>query len=469
MNIKKWTLLILSALFYALPFIFSHWLWWGVFFCFVPLFLVITTTPLTFRDGFLWGILIWALHIHGILYSIFLMAQGPCIIRIFPAIFIILYQAFFVGLYFFLMAKIINWLGYDTHPFKRLALGVLATWLYFTFVVSSCLCIFNTWEGYSMMDPLLPLAEHPVILTFLPLIGKNVLLLALLITNGLLAACFLVKRTRYKVILLSASFAPWLASVVSAPPAQLAPVWVNRVVRVPFIFLDVLDLTELAQRMQKILKETIALYPKADIFIFPESSFNRINLSTAQEIAQLWDSKHLSKPVNLFIGACNWEGENYYNALYWVHDGHIKEVFKKRHAMLLLEGIAPQWDYSFVRTLYYQTTPPVKASTNPRPLFELANGVKLVPYICSELFFNDKPDDTYPDATILAVCNDIWAQLAFIKRLMYLAARFKAIEWRRDLIYTSYKYGVFIDKQGTVTPLPLQAADLKDLNRRVSK
>lgn len=46
---------------------------------------------------------------------------------------------------------------------------------------------------------------------------------------------------------------------------------------------------------------------------------------------------------------------------------------------------------------------------------------------------------------------------------MYLDARFKAIKWQRSVIYTSYSYGVFIDRHGTITQLPLNGPFIKKL------
>ncbi len=108
MDFKKWMILACCAFLYALPFVLSQWVWWGVFFCFVPLFYLGATMPLSFKDGFMWGLLIWVLHLHGVLYSIILMARGPVIARIFPAIFIVLYQALFVGTWFLVSTKIIQ-------------------------------------------------------------------------------------------------------------------------------------------------------------------------------------------------------------------------------------------------------------------------------------------------------------------------------------------------------------------------
>ena len=251
---------------------------------------------------------------------------------------------------------------------------------------------------------------------------------------------------------------PWVSSIVYGTQRRAKHVnrvntfFVHKIIEAPQIFFDSIDLSHLADQVQDIVKDGLLRNPDTELFIFPESSFDRVNLASAKEIATQWDSLHVGKPVHLLIGAYGWEGVKYHNTVYWVYDGQIKGAFNKRHSMVLAEGISHLWDCFLVRSLYFSNVPPVSPSTNERPQF-LIDDHAVVPYICSELFFNDKPDDTYPNATIIAVCNDVWAQLSFVRRLMYLTARFKAIEWQRDIIYAAYFYGVYCDKNGGVMPL----------------
>jgi len=122
--------------------------------------------------------------------------------------------------------------------------------------------------------------------------------------------------------------------------------------------------------------------------------------------------------------------------------------------MLLSERL-PDWlDVDWIRTRYFKNTPPVHAATNTRPLLKLSDRIAFVPYICSELFFNEYPDDHYPTHPILAVCNDHWAPLNHTKYQLYLAARFKAIEWQRPIIYISYQYATCFMKNGFSHQIP---------------
>ena len=231
MDAIKWTLLISSALLYAAAFMFSPLTWWVVFICFVPLFYAGVTRIPSFKEGFFFGILVWTLHIHGILYSIFIMAKGPFLLRLLPSVFILIFQAFFVGVWFFLASTLIRLL--HARLLLKFLIWVGTAWLYFYFLETSCLAVFNTWEGYSLMFPLLPLAEKPQLLTWMPRIGSSALLLLLVSSNALIAACFLVTRVTYKMALLLLGLAPWLFQAYRAPKPEPTPAWLQRVVWVP--------------------------------------------------------------------------------------------------------------------------------------------------------------------------------------------------------------------------------------------
>ena len=80
-------------------------------------------------------------------------------------------------------------------------------------------------------------------------------------------------------------------------------------------------------------------------------------------------------------------------------------------------------------------------------------GVTLfVPYICSELFFNEYPDDNYHDTPILVLVNDsVFLQHAcsrYICNELQMLARFKAVQWQREIVYVSYSQSFYCGKDG---------------------
>jgi apolipoprotein N-acyltransferase len=97
--------------------------------------------------------------------------------------------------------------------------------------------------------------------------------------------------------------------------------------------------------------------------------------------------------------------------------------------------------------------PEIKQSPNERPLLPLSDDISIVPYICSELFFNEYPDDIHGTMPIILISNDSWASISYVRHLMYLTVRFRAIQWQRDVLYVSYHYALLCDKKGRIHQL----------------
>lgn len=448
MNVN-WFLLLISGVFYALAFIASQQLWWLVFIFPLPFFYVALTNKFSFIMGYFWGFLVFSLHLSGVLFSIVSIAGGSYFYRLIPPLFIISYEAFFPATIFWAASKLVICLQEKANSFFRIFIWVGALWLFIHWTDWYCLWLFDRCEGYFLMHPLLPLAEKPVLLQLLPLIGKGLLTFFLL----LLPACLvIVFKTKKKIAMLATLLfsLPWLVSWF-LPIDQQSPSWVTKVVVLPILFPHSVSfesaISSAAYQFKKILNQ----YPQVEVIIMPESSFSCRNFSIIS-CRSLWDMQHLGQSVSVIFGTFRWEGNNYCNSLYWVHNGTLKSYFNKKHAMILIERIPSWFNFCFVHDLYFKTIPQIVPGENKRQILPIMKEVTLVPYICSELFFNEWPDDDYPSIPIIAICNDMWVYplpcFSYVKKLMRLAARFKAIQWQRSILYVSFTHAVFFDKYG---------------------
>jgi apolipoprotein N-acyltransferase len=185
--------------------------------------------------------------------------------------------------------------------------------------------------------------------------------------------------------------------------------------------------------------------------VLPESAFysNHLNMP---ELTHYWNAEYLSKDVHIIVGAFRWHETLYHNSLHWIYNGELQCCFDKRHAMILTERVPSFFYCTWLRDLYFKKFPELTASQLKRPKLEINKHISVVPYICSELFFNEYPDDTYADTPILAISNDRWFT-SYVNRLMYLNARLKAVQWQRPIIYVSFLYQVYIDTCGNVTSM----------------
>ncbi len=274
----------------------------------------------------------------------------------------------------------------------------------------------------------------------------------LLFTNAAFTIPLITEKKYLVLIAPLVGMLPWIISVAYAPEKKEPPIWVSQVAALPQMYETTGDMTPMAQALQKDIKTRLSNNPDVDMVILPESAFNNVNFETAHELGEYWNKEALGKPIHMLFGAFKWEGDNYRNTVYWLYNGKIKASFNKRHAMALTEEIKGWYNVGLLRNLFHKESAFVKASDNPRVPF-IINDVALIPYICSELFFNDQPDDEYPHATIAALCNDRWSSSPYIRHLMFLAARFKAIEWQRPILYVAYHYNGYINTDGTITPL----------------
>ncbi len=447
MTRKHSFLLASSALGYGLAFILSSWFWWLMFFFLVPLWYLGTTKRLSFKEGIFYGILLWGSAASGVFYAMYQLATGPLALKIIPIIGILLAQSLFVGLWFWLTSKIITSLKL-TSKLSTLTVWIITTALYFYWVVHYSLSFSQHWEGYFLMHPLLPLTEHSKLLSFVPPLSKEVVTLLLFGTNAAITFS-LQKRTWWPAAL---SFVPWLLSYTTAPVAPPPPAWLSKVAVLAQQYRTDILLSPLAKLMGNDMKTLIEHHPETELIVLPEYAL-RINLASLSELATFWDARHVGKPVQVIMGAHNWEGDSLHNAFYLIYDGKIQQLFNKRHIMPLIEGVSNWYNIKAFTSLYHAELPPVSVSTNDRKPFTLFDGTSFVPYICSELFFNDKPDDSFPQATIIALCKDTWTTMPYIHRLMFLAARFKALEWQRPILYVAYRYNGYIDTTSTVTSL----------------
>ena len=455
MTKRNWFLLIISAVLYALSFMVSQQLWWLVFIFPIPLFYVALRGQLSFKYGYLWGIIFFSLHLSGVLFSIILIAKGSYFYRIIPSLFIILYESLFTAIIFWLANKITICSYLESKLFYKLLVWVAALWLFIHWVDWYCLWIFDKCEGCFFMHPLLPLVVRPQLLRLLPVIGKGLLSLLLLMVPAC-ATIALKTRKQYAVILTMLFSFPWLISWLLPVTQSQPPTWVTKIAVLSTMFPRSVSLTGAVNAAGDQFKNILQQYPHVEFIVMPESSFYCSNL-TMTGLTTLWDEWHVGRSVDIVVGAFRWKKGKYYNSLHWIRNGIIQTCFDKRHAMILIERMPSWFDFWFIHDLYFKTVPEISPAQDKRLQLSIMKETAFVPYICSELFFNEHPDDEYPDIPILAICNDIWFHplyyFSYVQTLMYLVAKFKAIQWQRNIVYVAFSQAVFLDKYGNEASL----------------
>ncbi len=469
MWVIKYFLLALSAILYVLAFVEPRYFWWTVFIFTVPLLYAVCHYRTSFKEGYFWGVLVFGLHLHGVLIGIVQMAEGPWYARLVPASFIILYQAFFAAIAFWI-AHILCLQSFvqkycrcikenihvTIHHCTDRAKGIIWTvaLLAFSYHLNNfCLLLFDYCEGYVFMNPLIPLAQYPIFLKALMIdparwfgfSGISPFFIHPIIINSFL---FFAIRQRAKKALLC--FIIVFSSIFFLHAIQEKtiekPAAYNHIKPLQLIFWSSPNISSMANAGRARFIELLRKWPDTEIIIMPEAAFYCSHLEQ-EEISAYWNEENLGKPMHIILGSFRWAQDNYRNSFLWFYNGVIQASFDKKHAMLLTERTPTLFNRATIHDLYFQRSPEIIPSNNERPLLHITPDIDFVPYICSELFFNQYADDKHPDTTILAICNDNWAP-EYVGQLMKLCAIFKAVQWHRNILYISYAYTIYINTEG---------------------
>jgi hypothetical protein len=445
-NNECWLLLVISTFLYAIPFILSDQFWWLIFLFPVPLLYLTRTRNLSSIHGYVWGCIVFALHMSGGIYLVACMAGDAWPVGLALGIAMVLYQALIPAFLFWSVIKITSFFSIH-NQITRLCLWALALWFFIMWVDWYCLWIFGVQEGYPLMHPLILLAQQPALLCVLPILGKPLLtFLFLLISVSIVT--LLWYRNGAALLFFCSILLFWLFCFYFETTKKSEFVYQTHLKSLPHMIYSTADdptvvINIVAHQLQKI----IAHYPETEVIILPESAFNVNNFSELSHILELWNEKNIGKAIHVIFGASRWYDANYYNSLHWVYNGKLCDCHDKKHAMLISERLSEWMNYDCLRSLYFNERQPITVSCDKRKKFLLSKDISFVPYVCSELFFNEFSDDEYKEEPIIAIVNDLLF-VPYIQKILVLLARFKAIYWQRDIVYVSYTESLFIDRSG---------------------
>ncbi len=408
------TLLISTSLLYAIPFYMPAT--WPLLFLFLPT-LYLLKRPMPFFSCFLFGLTLFSVLLLPIFHALFLMAQ-----TLYPIITIALYASLFPAIWI--------WLSFRYLP-SSLTLWTISCWIYFMIIDRLMLSPCGIIEGYFFTHPLIVMPDCIQLLTTitsLPLVLLYYCTISACITQ------WLRHRNAYNLMIILLCITPSIIPLLYAPLIPTLPPWLARIHPLPIKI-------PLQSPHAMIAALDYHAPNSQSIMILPESAWP----SDASCLHQ-WPNR----PAHLIIGGFKCYTSNRANRLYWIHEKSI-DFFDKKHALPMVERSIIPW----IDAYYFTQYSPSITSRNPRPLWHLTEQCDLVPYICSELFFNHTPDDVHPHATILACANDWWFKMPHFQKLMARAARLRAMQWQRPIIFISYHTAAYFDVFGNTTNLPI--------------
>lgn len=434
-------LILCAAILNFIPYLWSSVAWFFVFFSLTPILYVIAAYPASFRVGLAWGFCVAWLHCGvplscacSAFFSVGVVTQMAILA------WVALYMGLHAGLFFwcadYLYRRVCGWgcSGQKYHMLLRLVFFSGAISFFLIWFSDYCFWIGGRPEGFIFAHALIPFGQHTECMQQLVYYLNFHATIVLLVLLQAAVVCACITRTKLSVMLLLICAAPWVWSLATSHNDYFLPAWHERVVYAPRIYFG--DALQAAQRLHNDVVE-VSRTTKRDIVLMPEAVICGCTHQALEAVRMMPPALHV------IMGVCCSEGESRYNAVIYIHDTEVVYRFDKRFLALFTE-CAPRLcgcDFGQCSTFYNQ-------GTKVRQPLVIDASIRLVPYICSELFYQQAAEDAFTDLPLLALCGDTWVAGSYVQKVFLLGATIRALQWQRDIVYVSSSYGAFISKWG---------------------
>lgn len=409
---NKLLLIILSSLLFSVAFFVPVYFNWLIFIYLVPLFYLALRIKISFKDGFIWGLITYSIHFYYLFVLINERAKGQ--FKILAPLFIVLYFSLLSGLWF-----------WSLKLFKNRIWLIVSTFLHIYIVYSFSFFIFFVSTGYVLMHPFVPLAVNENFIKIISIIGIWPSTL-LLIIFSLFTAQFFLNFSKQNLILTILLLMPFIIGF-----------WIpitNKYINIEKIgYISPPKETnpyELAFKIKLKILDLIKKNPKLRIICMPESSFP-FELNKYNELINWWFCDINKKNYKILIGAHRLENGKLFNTIYHLEDNNIINYYDKKDLMFFVEYLPFFWRNSnLIKSLFFNGEKEISQG-NSESYFVLDKVAANI-CVCSELFFNNHQFDK--GEFILFFLNESWFSCNYIKRLLFLYAKLKETELNKKII-----------------------------------
>ncbi len=442
----RYSLLISSSFLYGLAYVCPIYLWWTVIIFLVPLFYLVIHEEITFIDGLLWSTIAIGLQLNGIVQGLIVMADGSFIVSLLPSILMFCLGVGY-GVVWFTLSSMLG--SCRQTVLCRAAVWTITTWLFFLWMERCCIFMLGACEGYLLCNPVLPLVQCPALLFFLPKMRSELFLLFFIASQMSIVIASIYKGIwRYCFTLFSCV---WVIGIISwySQEKHIHDVSLFGCGTSSFKAHD--NISYNGRIVRDYCKTLLKEHPQSEIIFFPETAIRCPILLGEPRVIRYFSKQELGKPISLLVGGFRWDNEKYRNTVYWIHDGQLIDIFDKRHAMALTERMPKKLLLGdlLIKKAYFSTMPEIIPNVLERPAWKISQNLTIIPYICSELFFNNNPDHTCnKDAIIAAFCNDDWIKQDQVRYHMVMGARYRSIQWQIPILYIAHSYQALCEPHG---------------------
>ena len=415
--------IIVSSLIYLSAFIYPTYLYVGVFVFMIPL--IVTHNTLGFKEGYTWGLLFFGGHFMWLASIVYNQGQG--VMRMGAYFGLVAYFSLYSGFWLWFKQLLDGYVSrIQNHNGKCVA--SCCTWVIstVTFICLTCYCsmaLFDCFEGYPLINPLLPLVSWSWYLEPIVYLGTFSYWIIIVFVNVSIVSLykkFDIKTLIFLMMLLGfpALFYRYSEKIIVKKDGifYLQPTWNDRKFTPHQIF----------DAIGKQIDQLAMQHSNIKFVFIPESGFPCNLLHWGKKLDR-WTSL-LPDTTTIFIGAHRYHEGKVFNSLYQIQDGKIVQMYDKEHLMVCVERI-PRW-LSISSGLF--TTDDCVFSY---PMHDQSNLIMagFQPIICSELFYEKKK--VVRGVPILFVCNDSWLSLDYAQQLGKRSARLCSLQYRLPIVY----------------------------------
>lgn len=187
----------------------------------------------------------------------------------------------------------------------------------------------------------------------------------------------------------------------------------------------------------------LSVHERSDVYVTPESMFP-FALNQHPELIRFWATA-LPQAGHLFIGSIFQKGDARYQAVYWLQQNLIINLYVKKMLTPFVENIPTAWrNVPKLKQLFLKDGTEFcdESVSESVEYFDVTPTLRIIPRICLELFFLNRTDfEQYQDPSknikIFFFANDSWFN-EFFRKLMYNFVTIKSHRIGLPIVYIGH-------------------------------
>lgn len=357
----------------------------------------------------------------------------------------------------YLVAQILCWYFLLTRLMRRMKksriiFSVFGMTFFILWMERFSFLLFGCCEGVPLFQPLIFALPH---LFFRVIVAKMGTFFSLLLFHYMVLVVATGGRFARFMAILIVFVCGALGRYVFHSGVISPPDWIERcvVVRPPFVPGVSIEVFGHVQGIAHELAGVHGRWPGRDLIFMPESAvpFALEDYAAAREAFA-----SLSLGRTIFFGAHRAQesvrGRSVFNAALCFVDGELFFWRDKTHGMVgverlpgylqcgwIMRGLGPLLGSGFF----------VQADCADAGRWAVCDlsGMSVLPLLCSEFFYSHRIQASCT-VIVLALVNDAWFKRTPIPYVLWCCARYKAVRWKRTILYVSYDYAGLFDAAG---------------------